>query len=189
MRKVIHSGIGIALALVACLLFSCTTYNIYARQLGIGKNLLSEGKYDEARQHLSEAARYNVDGAAFTYLAVTAYRQHELGKALHYVTEAEKSPPDMLTSLRMYAYKALTLIALKDPGGMKALKDYIDQYAAFYPLESINDVKDMWRTGKVDLPRLEAIIEEELRQHEEDLELYLRNNVGFYSRDNREGAP
>ena len=46
----------------------------------------------------------------------------------------------------------------------------------------------MWRTGAVDLPRLEAIIEEQLQTHEEDLDLYIYNNVGFYARDNREGA-
>jgi tetratricopeptide (TPR) repeat protein len=153
-----------------------------------GKNLISEKKYDEAARYLGQAARYNLDGAAYTYLAVAAYRQGELNRALGYIVSAEKAPPDMLTSLRMYGYKALILVRLKDPGAMKALKEYTDRYDAFYPLESINDLKTMWRTGAVDAPRLEAIIEEQLQTHEQDLELYIYNNVGFYARDNREGA-
>jgi hypothetical protein len=185
-RKTIHAGIGIVL--FTCLFCSCTTYNIYSRNVVAGKNLISEKKYDDATVYLGQAARYNVDGAAFTYLAVAAYRQGKLHEALGYVTSAEKSPPDMLTSLRMYGYKALILIGLEDPGGTKALKEYTDRYEAFYPLESINDIKVMWRTGAVDLPRLAAIIEEQLTIHEQDLELYIYNNVGFYARDNREGA-
>ncbi|HOD75190.1 MAG TPA: hypothetical protein PKJ17_04135 [Syntrophorhabdaceae bacterium] len=186
MRKAVRAGIGIVL--FACLFCSCTTYGLYSRNVMVGKNLISEKKYDEAALYLTEAAGYNVDGAAFTYLAVAAYRQGELDRALGYITSAEKSPPDMLTSLRMYGYKALILIGLKDPGAMKALKEYTDRYDSFFPLDSINDVKAMWRTGAVDLPRLEAIIEEQLQTHEEDLELYIYNNVGFYARDNREGA-
>ena len=186
MRKTVHAGIGIIL--VACFVCSCTTYSIYSRNVVAGKNLVSEKKYDDAAWYLAEAARYNVDGAAFTYLAVAAYHQGELDKALGYVKSAEKSPPDILTSLRMYGYKALILIGLKDPGAMKALKEYTDRYDAFYPLESINEIKAMWRTGTVDRPRLETVIEEQLTTHEEDLDLYIYNNVGFYARDNREGA-
>jgi len=186
MRKAVYAGIGIVL--VTCLFCSCTTYSLYSRNVGAGKNLISEKRYDDAVRCLTEAARYNIDGAAFTYLAVAAYRQGALDKALGYIVSAEKSPPDMLTSLRMYGYKALILIGLKDPGAMKALKEYTDNYDSFYPLESINDIKAMSRTGTVDLPRLTAIIEEQLRPHEEDLELYIYNNVGFYARDNREGA-
>jgi tetratricopeptide (TPR) repeat protein len=186
MRKAVHAGIVIVL--VACLFCSCTTYSIYSRDVLAGKNLISEKKYDKARSHLTEAARYNIDGAAFTYLAVAAYRQGDLEAARDYIASAEKAPPDMLTSLRMYGYKALILIGLKDPGALKALKEYTDRYDSFYPLESIKDIKTMWRTGAVDGPRLTAIIEEQLMIHEQDLELYIYNKVGFYARDNREGA-
>jgi len=186
MRKAVHAGIGIVL--VACLFCSCTTYSIYSRQLVAGKDLLSERRYDEAQSRLTDAARYNIDGAALTYLAVVAYRQNELGKALGYVTSAEKSPPDMLSSLRMYGYKALILIGLRDPAAIKALKEYTDRYDAYYPLESVNDVKEMWRTGAVDRPRLEVIMEEQLQLHEQDMELYIYSKVGFYSRDYRDGG-
>lgn len=186
MRKAVQAGIGIVL--VICLSCSCTTYSIYSRNVAAGKNLISGKNYDDATMYLRQAARYNVDGAAFTYLAVAAYRQGKPEEALGYVTSAEKSPPDMLTSLRMYAYRAIILTSLKDPGAMTALKEYTDRYDSFYPLESINEVKAMWRTGAVDLPRLEAIVEEQLQTHEQDLELYIYNNVGFYARDNREGA-
>ncbi len=87
----------------------------------------------------------------------------------------------------MYGYKALILIGLKDPGGLAALREYTDRYDAYYPLESINDIKEMWRGASVDRPRLEAIMEEQLQLHEQDLELYIYDKVGFYSRDNREG--
>lgn len=186
MRKTIQSGIGIVL--VTCLFCSCTTYNNYSRQLGAGKSLLSEGRYDEARRHLEDAARHNIDGAAYTYLALMAYRHNDLGSALGFIASAEKAPPDMLSSLRMYACKALILLGLKAPGGMKALQEYVDRYDGFYPLESINDIKEMLRTGTVDRERLETIMEEQLQTHEQDMELYIYSNVGFYTRDNRDGA-
>ncbi|MBP7526471.1 MAG: tetratricopeptide repeat protein [Syntrophorhabdaceae bacterium] len=184
MRKAVHTAIG--LALLSLLLSSCTTYGIYAGNLRNGKTLFNEGKYTEAQRYFEEAAARSIDGAAFTYLAVIAYRQNDLHRAAGLIASAGKSPPDTITSLRMYAYKALILLGLDDPGGMKALKEYIDRYDSLYPLESIKDIKDMWRSGKIDRVFLEAIMDEQIRWYEQDMELYIYNNLGYYSRDRRE---
>lgn len=181
MRKTLYPGIGIILAL--CTLFSCTTYSLYSRNLLAGKNLLDQREYARAQNFFQKAAENNVDGAAYTYLAVIAYKQKDFGKAASMIESAEKRPPDMLSGLRMYGYKALILIALNDPGAMRALDDYIARYGSMYPLESINDIKSMRQSGRIDADRLEAIIDDELAWYEKDMELYIYNHVGYYSRD------
>jgi len=44
----------------------------------------------------------------------------------------------------------------------------------------------MWRSGKIDRVFLEAIMDEQIRWYEQDMELYIYNNLGYYSRDRRE---
>ena len=186
MRKTIHAGIGVAL-LLSVLLSSCTSYGIYARDLTAGKNLFETGRYGEAQRYFEDAALRNIDGAAFTYLAAVAYKQNDLDRAGRLIASAEESPPDMLSSLRMYGYKALILLGSGSPRGMTALKEYIDRYNGLYPLESIKDIKDMWQSGSVDRSRLEAVMDEQIKWYEQDMELYIYNKVGFYARDGREG--
>jgi hypothetical protein len=45
---------------------------------------------------------------------------------------------------------------------------------------SINDVKEMVRSGNVDMPRLENLIEEQISWYESDIELYMDSGVGYY---------
>ncbi len=185
MRKTIHAGIGVIF--LSVLLCSCTAYGIYSRDLTAGKNLFETGRYDEAQKYFQDAARRNIDGAAFTYLAAVAYKQNDLDRAGDLIANAEQSPPDMLSSLRMYGYKALILLSSDSPRGMTALKEYIDRYNGLFPLESIKDIRDMWQSGNVDKNRLEAIMDEQIKWYEQDMELYIYNKVGFYARDGREG--
>jgi len=185
MWKTVRAGIVITvLSFAFC---ACTTYRFYAKNLFAGKELFEKGRYAEAQKHFEDAARENIDGAALTYLAFIAYKRGDIDKAQSLISGAEKASPDMLSSLRMYGYKALILLAANGPDGMAALKDYIDRYSGLYPLESIGEVKNMWTSGKVDRVRLEVLIDEQVKWYEQDIELYIYNNVGFYSRQSGDG--
>ncbi len=70
--------------------------------------------------------------------------------------------------------------------GMKHSRSISNRNDSLYPLESIKDIKDMWRSGKIDRVFLEAIMDEQIRWYEQDMELYIYNNLGYYSRDRRE---
>lgn len=186
MWKTVYTGIVIGLLSLA--LCACTTYQFYAGNLFAGKESFEKNRYQEAQRYFEDAARHNVDGAALTYLAVIAYKENKFDTAQRFIANAEKAPPDMLSSLRMYGYKALISLAVNQTEGMGALKEYIDRYDNLYPLESIADVKDMWRSGRVDRAGLETIIDEQIKWYEQDMELYIYSNVGFYARQSSDGA-
>ena len=122
-----------------------------------------------------------------TYLAVIAYKEKDLEAAGKFIAGAEAAPPDTISSLRMYGYKALILLALNKAEGMGALKEYIDRYDGLYPLESISDIKAMRESGRIDMPRLETIIDEQVKWYEQDMRLCIYDNVGFYCRQSAEG--
>jgi tetratricopeptide (TPR) repeat protein len=165
---------------------SCTTYAVCSRNLLAGKDLFSAGKYEEAQGSFLEAAKTCHDAAAFTYLAATAYKRGQFENARTLIEQAEKSPPDTLSYLRMYGYKALILLSIDSRLGMEALDDYIKRYEYDYPLISINEVKAMRRSGSIDRARLEALIEEQVQWYEKEMELYIYNKVGFYARDSKD---
>ena len=185
MWKAVRSGFG--LIAVSFLLFSCTTYAEYSRKLLAGKDLFNAGRYEEAQRSFQEAAKAYNDAAAFTYLAATAYKRGQLESARALIEQAEKSPPDRLSYLRMYGYKALILLGVDNTLGMKALDDYVRRYECDYPLVSINDVKAMRQSGAIDRGRLEALIDEQVQWYEKEMELYIYNNVGFYAREIHKG--
>ncbi len=185
MRKTIQSGIGIILALF--LMSSCTSYAVYSRNYLAGKNLYAAGRYDDAEKSFQEAAKVQSDAAVFTYLAATAYKKGQFENAAKLIGQAEKSPLDQLSYVRMYGYKALILLSIDKAPGMAALNDYIKRYDCLYPLISINDLKTMRQSGVVDKARVEAIVDEQIEWYEKDMELYIYNHVGFYARESREG--
>jgi tetratricopeptide (TPR) repeat protein len=160
-------------------------YAVCSRNLLTGKNLFGAGKYEEAQGSFQEAAKTCHDSAAFTYLAATAYKRGQFENARALIEQAEKSPPDTLSYLRMYGYKAFILLSLDSRLGMEALDDYIKRYEYDYPLTSIDEVKAMRRSGIIDRARLEALIEEQVSWYEKEMELYIYNRVGFYARDSK----
>ncbi|MBP1749756.1 MAG: hypothetical protein H6Q52_2295 [Deltaproteobacteria bacterium] len=184
MRKTVRSGIGIII--VSLVMFSCTTYAVYSRNFLTGKNLFDAGRYDEAQKYFQDAAKARNDAAVFTYLAATEYKRGRFESALAFIGQAEKSPPDRLSYLRMYGYKALILLNTDNALGMKALDDYIKRYRSDYPLESIKNMEAMRQSGMIDRSRLEALIDDQIQWYEKEMELYIYNNVGFYSRDRSE---
>lgn len=107
--------------------------------------------------------------------------RHERAAVL--IGQAEKSPPDRLTYLRIYGYKALILLNTDSALGMKALDDYIRRYESDFPLESIKDLRTMRESGRIDKKRLEVLIDEQVQWYEKEMELYIYNNVGFYARE------
>jgi tetratricopeptide (TPR) repeat protein len=184
MRKAVRSGFGLIAG--SFLLFSCTTYAEYSRKLLAGKDLFNAGRYEEAQRPLQEAARAYKDAAALTYLAATAYKRGQFESARALIEQAEKSPPDRLSYLRMYGYKALIFLGVDDTLGMLALDDYVKRYECDYPLASINAVKAMRQSGAIDRGSLEALIDEQVQWYEKEMELYIYNNVGFYARETHE---
>ncbi|HOC45408.1 MAG: hypothetical protein PHT96_08995 [Syntrophorhabdaceae bacterium] len=181
MWKTVRSGIGIIT--ISFFLLSCTTYALYSRNFLAGKDLFNAGRYDEAQKCFQDAQRIQKDAAVFTYLAATAYKKGHFESAADLIDQAEKSPLDRLSYLRMYGYKVLILLSTDHALGLKALDDYIKRYSFDYPLESIQDVKAMRQSGMIDKARLEALIEDQARWYEKEMELYIYDNVGFYSRD------
>ncbi len=170
--------VGITMALVVLGLVSCASYQLYNRDMAQGKALLAEKEYAGAAQAFESAYAAQKDGVALTFLATADYRLGKLDAAQKAITEAEKLGVSTAYSLRMQGYKALILLKKKDAGGVDALNSYVTSYSRLYPLNTLAEVDKMAKTGRIDLPRLEVLIEEQVAWYEEAMEELYRTGTG-----------
>jgi len=166
-----------------------TTHYAYSSGMFHGKEALKRGDYAGARQSFEAAYQNERTPDALMYLAMVDYRTNNLDNAQRLIGEAEMMGSGNYHYLRVLGYKALILLKKSRDQGLEAL----DRYVAFYelndPLVSIEDVREMVRSGNVDLPRLESLIEEQVSWFENDLELYWSTGVGYYDGKNVMGGP
>jgi len=189
MWKTIYSRTG-SLIIIFSFVASCASlnsYSVYSDNLFLGKKFMKEGEYKQAQEYFAGALKGEKDSTAFVYLAITYYKLNDLDNAERFVSEAEKVDGYSFNSLRILGYKALILLKKNDPGGLKALGDYITLYGYLYPLESIEEVKKMYSRQKVDIERLDKLIEEQIKDYEQDMDMFINLRIGFYDRHSGSG--
>jgi tetratricopeptide (TPR) repeat protein len=181
MREALYAGI---VAVFFCLpLYSCSTaYSVYSKNIFVGKQLLKEKEYVEAERRFQEAALRIRDSVSLTFLAVTEYRMGNLESAGKLIEEAAQEKPDLLYQARTFGYRAIIYTKRDKAAGIVVLKDYVDRYEHFYPLETIKDLRKMAESGNIDETRMESIIDEQIWWYENDMEQFLMTGDGFYAR-------
>ena len=173
---------GMAFMLLA--LLSCaTTYSVYSRNLTQGKDLMRRGEFQEARTYFVKAAESERLPEAFAFAATASYKMNDLGSAERYIAEAEKADGRGFSELRIAGYKALILLKEgRKSEGMKALQEYTTLYSRGYPLINIEEVKVMIKEDKVDIGKLETLLDEQITRYEEEIDQFQRTRTGPYDR-------
>jgi len=173
---------GMAFMLLA--LLSCaTTYSVYSRNLSQGKDLMRRGQFQEARTYFVKAAESERLPEAFAFAATASYKMNDLGSAERYIADAEKADGRGFSELRIAGYKALILLKEgRKSEGMKALQEYTTLYSRNYPLINIEEVKAMIREDKVDISKLETLLDEQITRYEDEIDQFQKTGTGFYDR-------
>jgi tetratricopeptide (TPR) repeat protein len=179
--------VGMAFILIA--LLSCASrYNIYSDNLSHGKEMMRQGKFQEARMYFVKAAESQQLPEAYAFAATASYKMNDLQAAERYITEAEKHDGRGFSELRIAGYKALTYLKEgRKAEGMKALQDYTTLYSRLYPLINIEEITAMIREDRVDLVKLENLLDEQITRYENDIDQYQRTGTGFYDKGGRRG--
>jgi len=157
-----------------------TTHYAYSKGMFDGKDALKRGDYIGAKRSFEDAYQNEKSPDAFMYLAIVDYKTNNLDSAERFIRAAETMSSGNYHYLRVLGYKALILLKKSGDQGLEALDHYVAFYALHDPLESINDVHAMARSGNVDVSRLENLIEEQISWYESDIELYMGSGVGYY---------
>ncbi|MCX7966056.1 MAG: hypothetical protein N2596_05480 [Syntrophorhabdaceae bacterium] len=112
------------------------------------------------------------------YIAFIDYKTGRQKEAEITIEMAENQMVADEHNLRLLGYKALILLNSDRERGLKALNDYLKTYRYLYPLLSIDEVEKMYRSGNIDLKRLEALIHEQVDFYEDAIEQLLNNGTG-----------
>ena len=157
-----------------------TTHSAYSKGMFDGKDALKRGDYTGAKRSFEDAYQTDKSPDALMYLAIVDYKTNNLDSAERSIRAAETMSSGNYHYLRVLGYKALILLKKSRDQGLEALDHYVAFYALHDPLMSINDVHAMARSGSIDIPRLENLIEEQVSWYERDIELYMGSGVGYY---------
>ena len=170
--------------IAASLMVSCSlTYMTYRENMFQGINYFRGGEYQQARTYFMKAVEARRDAKSLAFAAAASYKMNDLTDLESQIVEAESIGKDGFSYLRIAGYRALIFLKEgKKPEGMAALKDYIDVYSRVYPMPTIKQVEDMWIKDRVDLTRLEQLIEEQVSTYEWDIDQYLSTGTGWYGR-------
>ena len=178
MRKILSI---VLLAFSATLLNCSTPYYMYKQEMFQGTRLLNRGEYAQARDEFVKAARTIPDGYSNAFAATASYKLNDMASAERFIQEAAKLDGRGYSYLRILAYRALILLKEgSQKEGFDALRDYFAAYRNNYPLTSILQVEAMVRTENVNLPLLEALLDDQLRTYESDIEQFLSSGTGWY---------
>lgn len=159
------------------------SYRVYSQNLFQGKKEMRRGDFQQARIYFMMALESQRHTEALAFAATASYKMNDVQAAERYIDEAEKQTGRGVSELRIAGYKALTYLKERRDGeGMKALQEYTNLYSHLDPLMNIREVEAMVITGRVDLGKLEALIDEQIAQYEDEMEQYLSTGTGFYGR-------
>ena len=175
------TGMVTALLLMAA---CASQYPAYRRDIREGLGYLRHEEYVQAKASFLKAIEIEKNAQALALAATADYRMNNLAEAEKYISEADKLEHKDFSFLRITGFKALIFLKQgKKPEGMAALKEYIDEYGHQYPLQSIEQVKRMWESDQIDMPKLEYLINIQVSTYEADIEEYRREGTGWYARD------
>ncbi len=156
-----------------------------------GRRALERGDWGPAREDFLKAAQVEPSPEAYAFAATASYRMNDLASAQRFVDEAQKLDGKSDFYVRVLAYKALVLLKEgKREEGLEALRAYHGYYKNYYPMKSYEQVERVLRTGQVDLPRLERVLDQDVRQYESDIAEYRGEGTGYFAlKYGRPGVP
>lgn len=161
------------------------SYRVYSRYLFQGKQHMKRGEFQKAQSYFKRAVENQRLVEALAFAATAGYKTNDLKMAESYIEEAEKKDTGSVNKLRIAGYKALIYLKEgREIEGMKALQDYTALYRHLDPLMNIQEVQAMIEMGKVDLLKLETLLDEQITWHEDEIEQYEKTGTGFYGRYN-----
>ena len=178
MRKILSI---VLLASCATLLSCSTPYYTYKQEMFQGRRLLNSEEYAQARDEFVKAARTMPDSYSNAFAATASYKLDDIASAERFIQEAAKLNGKGYSYLRILAYRALIFLKEdRQKEALDALRDYLAAYQNEYPLASSLRVEAMVRTGNVNLSLLEALLDEQLRTYESDMDQFLSSGTGWY---------
>lgn len=176
----------LSIALLALLImpvygYAASSYRAYCKEIRLGKDAIKSGDYSAARRSFEEAFNNGKSRDALMYLAIIEYKTNNVDNAERLIREAELMGGVNYHYLRVLGYKALILLKKNRDQGLEALDRYVVFYSRLDPLMSINDVKEMVKTGDIDIARLDKLIEDQVAWYENDIEQYWSTGTGWYA--------
>lgn len=178
--------LGLALLLVNCSTFS--SYSAYSESMFQGKQLLRTGNYPLAKREFLKAAQSSRDAESLSFAATAAYKAQDTAEAARLIAEAEKAAGPKNSSLRVEGYKTLIYFSEgKNEAGFRSLNGYLQLYDTLYPMESIREVRRMHETRRVNVERLEVLMDQQIVTTEDEMEKLRTNAVGFMDRGGMKG--
>lgn len=188
MKKVVLLGFLVfALGLFACA--ETKQSAAYRSDVWNGKKLLDDGDYKQALDNFVRAAKtMPTEPQPYAFAAAGSYKLDDIEGASRYIQEAARLDKTGDARMRILGYKALILLKQgKEKEGLQALGDYVAAYQNEYGPQNVRPVRNMLRSGRVDLPALQRLLDEEITIYESDMEQYRRSGTGWFA--TRSGSP
>jgi tetratricopeptide (TPR) repeat protein len=193
-RKALYAGCVMALrrqalyagcVMAVVFLTSCSTpYSIYSRNVFEGKRLYQFKEYAQARQAFLSAYETEKNVTALAWAATTSYWLNDLTSAETYIRQAEPKARKSVSYFRVTGYKALILLKQgKKDEGLQTLKEYVYAYGHTYISSNLPWIDLMIKTGDVDIPKLQAMLEEDIYAYEEAIGEFESTGTGYYDRN------
>jgi len=170
---------GILSFIVAC--EPVTPFDFYNENLFRGKELMKRGEFEEARAYFVKAYELQRLPEPLVYAAIASYKINDMKWADYYIREADRYDCKGLTELRIDGYKALIFIKEDNMNeGFRALQEYTEFYSHLRPLMNIWEVEAMVKKRRIDIVRLEILIDEQIDRYEDEIEQYRKTGTGPY---------
>jgi tetratricopeptide (TPR) repeat protein len=142
---------------------------------------MKRGEFEESRAYFVKAYELQRLPEPLVYAAIASYKMNDIKWADYYIREADRYDCKGLTELRIDGYKALIFIREDNMGeGYRALQEYAEFYSHLKPLMNIWEVEAMVKKRRIDLVRLEILIDEQIDRYEDEIEQYRKTGTGPY---------
>jgi uncharacterized protein HemY len=176
------------LGLLACVvsLSGCSSmqqYRTYQTDIFKGKQLMGSGDYKPALEDFMKAAEaMPAEPYSYAFAATVSYKMDDIEAASRYIQEAARLDKQGDARIRILGYKVLIFLKQgKEKEGLQALGDYIQTYEKEYAPQNVREVRNMWRSNRVDLSALQQLLDEEIWVYESDIEQYRRSVTGWFA--------
>ena len=183
MERVLELGI-LSLAFLILTCSSTAPFRVYERHVETGKKLLRDGEYPQAKTEFVRASEVERRPEALALAATASYKLNDLQASALYITDAERAGNPGSFYFRIAGYKALTLLREgEEQQGLKVLGDYTQAYKQVYDSASMPQVEYMWRKGRVDLPRLEQLVDQQVTEYEDSMDWFSKTHTGPFDKN------
>lgn len=174
----------IMLAVVSTVFLGCSTSSSVGvkNDLADARTAMEQGDYGKAEQAYAMAAQADPSAKNYAMAATAAYRADDLQNAERYVNEGLRIDGNSTSYMRLLAYRTLVLLRQgRQQEGMQALNDYYQKYKNYYPMPDYARAQRMASMGPPELPRLERLLEGNVRQYESDVAQYESEGTGYFA--------